>query len=304
MDIIGDHRVIEDMVAGRTESSAIFALPGGRAGVVSAGMLSAMADRGIGPETFSVAAGTSSGGINLAAFCANQAHIAPTIYSDMCKMYPLVSRDWIQRDLLEGVLRGKVLKGLMLDQDAIRKSRTKLLIGISDLMGRGEICDARYARDIVTLLMASASAKPLVDGIVIDGKECVDGAHAHPCPVVKVVRDNRLKSVLVIGNRPQPAKMPLAEWMMFPRLAESVLFVTRESSQFRQSTREMDKKLADVVRMIKKKRKCMKICAIFPSPNETVSTLEYRSKVIENCGKTAHDSMMRLLDKHHTSREV
>jgi len=310
MEVIGDTTLLRDLFypevlgkGGTPRRRLVFVPPGGKAGVVSAERLRALAEAGIPVEHFDVAVGSSAGSFNLAAHCAGKAHEIRQVYEHLCDVpffFPGLMGDWLDIPYLVSLLRNK------LDQETIRNCRTDLLIGVSDLRGNLHLHDAKQADDVLALCHASSAIPLLTQGVALEGEVYVDGGCAHPCPVGHVVRETRMPGeetdILLLANRPRPEKLHWLETWAYWALVHAGLMAYPWS--LRASTAALDMKLGRAARMFEKKHKRYRLCAVFPTPESGVLPFEWHKPSLRRGADVSYATFSRLLKEVRPAAEV
>ena len=295
--IVSDTRMISDLFQKEVHGSKrkrkrfLFLPPGAKRGVRQAGILHAFADHGIPANHFDTIVGTSCGSFNGLAYCAGKAHL-------VCEEY--VRMRFICLKVLVARLRALGL------EDVSRTDWPRLLVGVSDLSGTLDLENVEEVESALELCRASSSPFPLTRGVFIHGKRRIDGAHADPCPIMRVVREARRESenmdFFVVACDTHPRHASVSEWALFHGLALASLPLF--SLSLCTSTRLMDAKISRIAEMAAKAHrrareyKRIRICIIFASPKDSISTLEWRESLVRRAGIAGYEDASRLLDAH------
>jgi len=301
MNIFGDKSLLRDLSHkevlkknGKKRRRALIVLPGGSAGVTSAGILHALSDFGISASHFDVVVGISCGAFNGAAFTAGVAHRTRGVYEDVCTdllAAPWFGGPWQALVRLEAHLRKEI------DQDVIRHSTTHTYAALSGIYG-----ELRAASDMVVPLLASGAVPWFTTGISIDGKVWFDGGCAHPCPLAEVAMHERVDDVLIIANREVPGEQHWGEAYLFPTLVHTFMFA--HSWAMKRSTLGFDAKIARAISLLEKSRKRMRLCALFPRAENAILPFETRPSAVRKAGEYAYDFAMRTLVDHQSEQEI
>lgn len=183
----------------------VLLLPGGgQSGVIEAGGMVALEKLGLS-EVFDYVVGVSTGAGVGYYYLAKEAAIGTSIYFQENVKNKMVNfwHPWkiFDIDTLEKVFRN--VKPI--DQTVLKKSRSTLLIGVTDLAtGTGTFLDAKSYEDPIACIAASASIPIVAGGKVmeIDGKQYVDGSPSFPLPISYAVDGLQATDILVV--MPQP----------------------------------------------------------------------------------------------------
>lgn len=158
-------------------------------------------------ETFDDLIGISAGAGNAAYFAAHQATVGPTVFYDDLSNGGFVSmrnpRNMMNLAVLAEVLRDKK----PLDQRALRKSRSRLHIGMTDAEnGRARYLNIRDMPedfDVVNALIASSSIPGFTQTVIeIQGRRYTDGLTSCTDPVGYAADVLGATDILVVMNRP------------------------------------------------------------------------------------------------------
>ncbi len=181
----------------------LLVLSGAMRGVFGGGRAMALERFGLS-QVFDTVIGVSTGAPIAAYFLASQSSLGTSIYYDECSGSKFVSflRGKADTEYLSRVFRGEIgLKGL--DEDAVRKSRSALYIGVTSARtGIGTLMPARDARPDVTELIRASISLPGVSGqpIRLGNDSFLDGGGAYPFPIWEALRRFSPTDVLVLTN--------------------------------------------------------------------------------------------------------
>lgn len=177
---------------------------GSMRGVYTGGVVTALHQFGM-TEVFDYAVGISAGAAGCAYFLAGQAEMGTSIYYE-----DLIDKRFINlkrvRKILDLDYLFHVIRSVKpLDLDRVRKSRTHLLIGVTN--AETGLCTYLDARDPDLDLMAAfqaSAALPIVynRAIQINGVPYTDGASGCGLPVNYLVNELGCTDSLVIMNQP------------------------------------------------------------------------------------------------------
>ena len=287
--IVSDTAMIRDLYHKEVYGSIhkrkrfLFLPPGAKRGVRQAGILHALSDHGIHANHFDTIVGTSCGSFNGLAYCADKAHL-------VCEEY--VRMPLIRLGLLVARLREMGL------EDVPRTDWPKLLVGVSDISGALDLKNIEDVDSALQLCRASSSAFPITRGVFIRGKRYIDGGHADPCPIMRVIKEARRESkdmdFFVVACGTHPRHSSVSEWAIFQGLVHATLPLF--SWSLCASTRLMDSKISRIADMSAKWRPRIRICMLFASPKDSISSLEWRKSVVRGAGNAGYDDASRLLD--------
>ena len=176
-------------------------------GVVSAGMVSALEELGLG-QAFDAVYGSSAGAINAAYFLAGQARMGTTIYFEninnnrfISLARPLAGRPIVNLDFL---LNEVALKSKPLDAARVLASSSPLTVMATDV-GAASGAALRDFEDAHALFdaMRAGAAMPVVAGppVTFRGRTYLDAALTEPIPLPTAERDG-CTHALVLLTRP------------------------------------------------------------------------------------------------------
>lgn len=176
-------------------------------GAFGGGVVTGLEECGL-TNVFDYAVGVSAGAPNLAYFLARQTRLGTAIYYEDLVDNQFINFTRIKKvvdlDLLEEVFRGE--RGhKKLDVDAVKSSRTKLLIAVTNSQnGQREFIDTQDPKvDVVSAIKASC-AIPIVynRSVEINGVEYSDGNSAAPLPIDYAIDNLKSDNILVILQKP------------------------------------------------------------------------------------------------------
>ncbi len=186
---------------------------GGMRGVYGSGVIDGLEQLGMN-EVFDDLIGISAGACNAAYLASHQAAVGPSVFYDVLpnngfikKRHP---RNLMDMDLLADVFRHRKA----LDQAALRGSRSRVHIGMTDTeTGEAKylsLCDMPEDFDVVNALIASSSI-PGITGIVrdIEGKQYSDGLSSCTDPLAYAIDVLGATDILVVMNSPLGATTKL-----------------------------------------------------------------------------------------------
>ncbi len=123
------------------------------------------------------------------------------------RLLPIFDGHAMNIDYLCDVFRGHNDRGIKLDVDAIRTLRTAFYVAATTSTGDAALIDMRTAEDPIEGIKASIAIPGVSRGFVdIGGEMHFDGEGAVPFPGAELLRRFDLTHLLVLANRPRPAK--------------------------------------------------------------------------------------------------
>jgi predicted patatin/cPLA2 family phospholipase len=177
---------------------------GAMRGVISCAALMGLEDLGM-THVFDEVYGASAGAVNAGYFLAGQAAYATSIYYQKINNTRFIRRLWHRKivdidDLFETI----IARERPLHVDKVIASRSRLFITIADACtGEAFLADAQSSSTpLLTLLKASAAIPLFYNGhVVIEGRDCLDGALINPLPVLDAI-ESGCTDLLVLLTRP------------------------------------------------------------------------------------------------------
>ena len=177
---------------------------GAMRGVISCAALTGLEDMGM-THVFDEVYGASAGAVNAAYFLAGQAAYATSIYYQKINNTRFIRRLWHRKivdidDLFETI----IARERPLCVERVIASRSRLFITIADVCtGEAFLADAQSSTTpLLTLLKASAAIPLFYNGhVVIEGRDCFDGALINPLPVLDAI-ESGCTDLLVLLTRP------------------------------------------------------------------------------------------------------
>jgi predicted patatin/cPLA2 family phospholipase len=177
---------------------------GAMRGVISCAALTGLEDLGM-THVFDEVYGASAGAVNAAYFLAGQAAYATSIYYQKINNTRFIRRLWHRKivdidDLFETI----IARERPLRVEKVIASRSRLFITIADACsGEAFLADAQSSSTpLLTLLKASAAIPLFYNGhVVIEGRDCLDGALINPLPVLDAI-ESGCTDLLVLLTRP------------------------------------------------------------------------------------------------------
>lgn len=177
---------------------------GAMRGVVSCAALMGLEDLGM-THVFDEVYGASAGAVNAAYFLAGQAAYATSIYYQKINNTRFIRRLWRRKILdIDGLFETIIARERPLRVEKVIASRSRLFITIADACsGEAFLADAQSSSTpLLTLLKASAAIPLFYDGhVVIEGRDCLDGALINPLPVLDAI-ESGCTDLLVLLTRP------------------------------------------------------------------------------------------------------
>lgn len=192
---------------------------GGMRGVYSTGITAGLEALGLG-EVFDDAIGISAGACAVAYLLAGQAEVGPSVYYD-----DLPNKEFINLRRPKGIMDIGFLEHVFrevkpLDQAAIRQSRTRMHVGLTEVAtGKGVYLDmAEYPElDIVSAITTSSAVPVIVkQRAAINGVLYADGTTGCTTPIDYAIEALGATDILVIMNYPfsRIEKLPASERLL------------------------------------------------------------------------------------------
>ncbi|KKW25065.1 MAG: hypothetical protein UY67_C0001G0067 [Candidatus Kaiserbacteria bacterium GW2011_GWA2_52_12] len=303
--VVGDENVVRDLfypkIIGKNSMPTLRAViePGGtKSGLTGGQRFCAFEEMGISASHFDKGLFTSAASCNGIAYAAKQSHMILEYYQKISLLNPHILWSAITRRDYLGLLYLMDELRSTLDVETFRKCPTDITIAVADLRANVHLHKAKEVEDIFDLMMASSALLPDIYGREINGIYSVDGGYTIDSTVIawlrkilsEIPKEQRTKQridLLYIANRPHPrVHFSKLEEYIFHKLIDWT--TAKKYPELARGARSIDGKLRKVADLFDKPRPhfpFLRMCALFPMPDENIYPIEMRKKILRTCGE-------------------